>query len=64
MGYELEKLMKLYGVSTPGQVAYSGATLPASAPIETASQADKDAYETLVRQREADMKAYQDYRSS
>ena len=64
MGYELDKLMKIYGVSTPGRVAYSGATLPASAPVEGASQADKDAYETIGRRREADMNAYQDYRSS
>jgi len=64
MGYELDKLMKIYGVSTPGRVAYSGATLPASAPVATASQADKDAYEAIGRQREADMPVYQDYRSS
>ena len=50
MGYELDKLMAQYGVTTPGRVGYSGARLPANATEEQRAQ------------HESDMKDYRQYR--
>lgn len=47
MGYELDKLMKQFGVSTPGAVMYSGATVPA-APVAPTQGGDEDAYQAAL----------------
>ena len=63
MGYELNKLMKQYGVSTPGMVSYSGPTAPTlpAAPVEptydddegaVSKTAKKAAYEIAKQQHE------------
>ena len=59
MGYELNKLMKQYGVSTPGAVSYSGPAAPMvpRAPAELGkepSEEEQAAYD-------ASKKAYEDY---
>jgi hypothetical protein len=54
MGYELNKLMRQFGVSTPGVVNYSGATAPV-APVEPA----KGAAEAAMTQYRNDLTAYE-----
>jgi len=61
MGYELDRLMKQYGVSTPTVAGYSGSVAPGAPPAEDASQADKDAFLTAVTRYGVDKKAYDTY---
>lgn len=59
MGYELNKLMKQYGVSTPGTVAYSGPAAPMipKAPAELGDEPSKEERAAY----DASKKAYEDY---
>lgn len=59
MGYELNKLMERYGVSTPGKVAYTGPAAPVvpTQPTPLAKDATKEQKETYKKAEEA-YKAY------
>lgn len=56
MGYELDKLMAQYGVTTPGRVGYSGA------PAALGANATPEQRAANEEQRAADLKAYNQYR--
>jgi hypothetical protein len=64
MGYELNRIMKQYGVSTPGMAPYTGSsfTIPTaptgSRPAGTGSDADLTASQESYDQQLADFKAY------
>ena len=62
MGYELNKLMKQLGVSTPTMAAYTGATAPTTPPVATATQADKDAFTEQTRKYNLDQNVYNQYK--
>ena len=63
MGYELNNLMKMYGVGTASKAAYTGAAMPGTPPADTASAADKAAFDESVRKYQLDRKAYEQYAS-
>jgi len=60
MGYELDKLKRLYGVGTANIASFGGQTLGAP-PAETASAADKAAFEDQLRKYQIDQRAYKAY---
>lgn len=60
MGYELDKLKRQYGVGTANIASYAGQTLGAP-PAETASAADKAAFEDQLRKYQIDQRAYKAY---
>jgi hypothetical protein len=62
MGFELDKLMKQYGVSTPTVATYTGAAAPTTPPVATATQADKDAFAEQTRKYNLDQNAYNQYK--
>ena len=57
MGYELNKLMRQFGVATPGAVAYSGATVP-GAPVAP-TKTDDDAYQAALTKYNLDKAAFE-----
>jgi hypothetical protein len=71
MGYELNRLMKQYGVATPTMAGYTGTTAPGTpptAPAASASQADQDkynkdkaAFDEQLRKYQLDTKSYDQY---
>ena len=61
MGYELDRLMRQYGVSTPTVAGYSGSVAPGAPPAADASQEDKDAFLASVTRYGVDKKAYDTY---
>ena len=61
MGYELDRLMRQYGVSTPTVAGYSGSVAPGAPPAADASPEDKDAFLTSVTRYGVDKKAYDTY---
>ena len=76
MGYELNKLMKQYGVATPGMVRYTGPAAPGAAPVESAYTgkkdspgdaakfaADKAAFDEAMRKYNLGQKEYNQYRT-
>ena len=59
MGYELNKLMKQYGVATPGMVAYTGAAAPGEPPKPpTAPTLADNATNAQKKQYDKDLTAY------
>ena len=58
MGYELNKLMRQFGVATPGAVAYSGATVP-GAPVAPTKSEDDAAYQAALTKYDLDKAAYE-----
>ncbi len=62
MGFELDKLMKQYGVSTPTVATYTGTAAPTTPPVATATQADKDAFAEQARKYNLDQNAYNQYK--
>jgi len=60
MGYELDKLKRQYGVGTANIASYGGQTLGAP-PAETASAADKAAFDEQLRKYQIDQRAYKAY---
>ncbi len=62
MGFELDKLMKQYGVSTPTVATYTGTAAPTTPPVATATQADKDAFAEQTRKYNLDQNAYNQYK--
>lgn len=61
MGYELNNLMKMYGVSTPSRAGYTGTVMPGTPPADTASAEDKAKFDESVRRYQLDRKAYEQY---
>lgn len=61
MGFELDKLMKQYGVSTPTVATYTGTAAPTEL-TSTATQADKDAFAEQARKYNLDQNAYNQYK--
>jgi hypothetical protein len=61
MGYELDRVMRQYGVSTPTVARYSGIAAPGAPPAADASQADRDAFLASVTRYGADRREYDAY---
>ena len=63
MGYELDKLMKQYGVATPGMANYSGAAAPVvpTAPTGTRPTGDDDAAKAAQTAYDTQLSAYNAY---
>jgi hypothetical protein len=64
MGFELDRIMKQYGVSTPGVVNYSGAAVPLPpkepvAPAAGSENSEGDSYPAAQTKYQADLAAYQ-----
>ena len=76
MGFELDRIMKQYGVNTPGLVNYSGAAAPVAPTAYTGTdqtladkyKTDLAAYNTtradLMGKYDVDQKAYNDYKTN
>jgi hypothetical protein len=62
MGFELDKLMKQYGVSTPTVATYTGAAAPTTPLTATSTQADRDAFAEQTRKYNLDQNAYNQYK--
>jgi hypothetical protein len=60
MGYELDKLKRLYGVGTANIASYGGETLGAP-PAETATPEQKAAFQEQLRKYQIDQRAYKAY---
>ena len=52
MGYELNRIMKQYGVSTPGMANYSGAPVPTAPTAPTGSRPADDIGEAEIKERQ------------